>query len=460
MLGKISIDSEFPASMGRKGQVGTVEQFVEAAFEYFEMLLGVVSRPATLQQLGIIILLYVLARLLARWAEPRLEVWARKIKGMRRLLRFVVGLLRRLRWLLFVLLLAFAAEIAHVLAWPGSNYLIQTAALLSSAWLVITVVSNAIRSRTIGRLFALAVWLLVAAKILGVADSVISILDAIGFDVGSTRISLWAALRTLAYVGVIMWLASLAGNFVDNRVQRLEEMTPSLRVLIGKTARIALVVLAAMIAMEMLNIDLTSLHVLSGAIGVGIGFGLQKVVSNFIAGIIILMDESIKPGDTITLGETFGWIRELRARFVSVITRDGREFLIPNEDFITHEVVNWSFSDRFVRLDVPFGVSYRSDPHQVAELAIAAASSVARVDTRKTRPVCWMTEFGESSLKFLLRFWIDDPQRGLTNIRGKVLLALWDTFKEHGIEIPFPQREITIKNAPTPVVEQAPDSDD
>jgi small-conductance mechanosensitive channel len=436
-----------------------VEQFVEAALNYLNQVLEFVARPATLYQLGMIILLYVAARLLGRWVEPRIEVWVRKIKGMRRLLRFVVGFLRRLHWLLFVLLLAITAEVTYLVAWPESNYLLQMAALLSSAWLVIVVVSHAIRSRTIGRLFAVAVWLLVAVKILGIADDVAGILDAIGFDVGDTRISLWAALRTLTYLGIIMWLASLAGNFVDNRVQRLDEMTPSLRVLIGKTARIVLVVLAAMIAMEMLNIDLTALTVLSGAIGVGIGFGLQKVVSNFIAGIIILMDESIKPGDTITLGETFGWIRELRARFVSVITRDGREFLIPNEDFITHEVVNWSFSDRFVRLDVPFGVSYNSDPHQVTELAIAAAASVGRVDTRRTRPVCWMTEFGDSSLNFLLRFWIDDPQQGLTNIRGKVLLALWDSFKENGIEIPFPQREITIKNVPPPVIERAPEPD-
>jgi small-conductance mechanosensitive channel len=436
-----------------------VEQFVEAALEYLDQVLEFVARPATLYQLGIIFLLYVLARLLGRWFEPRIEVWVRKIKGMRRLLRFVVGFLRRLRWLFFVLLLAIAAEISYLVAWPESNYLIRMAALLSSAWLVIAVVSHALRSRTIGRLFAIAVWLLVAVKILGIGDDVVGILDAVGFDVGDTRISLWAALRTLTYLGIIMWLATLTGNFVDNRVQRLDEMTPSLRVLIGKTARIVLVVLAAMIAMEMLNIDLTALTVLSGAIGVGIGFGLQKVVSNFIAGIIILMDESIKPGDTITLGETFGWIRELRARFVSVITRDGREFLIPNEDFITHEVINWSFSDRFVRLDVPFGVSYNSNPHQVTELAIAAAASVGRVDTRRTRPVCWMTEFGDSSLNFLLRFWIDDPQQGLTNIRGKVLLALWDTFKEHGIEIPFPQREVTIKNVPPPVVETAPVAD-
>ena len=184
---------------------------------------------------------------------------------------------------------------------------------------------------------------------------------------------------------------------------------------------------------------------LSGAIGVGIGFGLQKVVSNFVSGIIILLDESIKPGDTISLGDTFGWIRELRARFVSVITRDGREFLIPNEDFITTQVVNWSFTDDLVRLDVPFGVSYDSDPHEVSRLAIDAAANVERVVTIGKSPVCWLKNFGDSSLDFVLRFWIKDPQNGLTNIRGKVMLALWDAFKENGIEIPFPHREVIMK---------------
>jgi len=159
------------------------------------------------------------------------------------------------------------------------------------------------------------------------------------------------------------------------------------------------------------------------------------------------MDRSIKPGDTITLGETFGWIRELRARFVSVVTRDGREYLIPNEDFITHEVINWSFSDDLVRLDVSFGVSYNSDPHEVTALAIAAAQTCRRVYAYKT-PVCWLTAFGDSSLDFVLRFWINDPREGLTNVRGQVLLALWDTFKEHDIGIPFPHREIIMR---TPV---------
>ena len=208
--------------------------------------------------------------------------------------------------------------------------------------------------------------------------------------------------------------------------------------------------MAGAIALAATGIDLTAITVFSGAVGVGIGFGLQKVVSNFISGIIILLDKSIKPGDTISLGDTFGSIRDLRSRFVSVITRDGREYLIPNEDLITNQVINWSFSSDYVRIDVEFGTSYDSDPHEVSRIAIETAKAVPRVSTH-TAPVCWLTGFGASSLDFKLRFWIADPGNGLTNVRGQILLGLWDAFKSAGIGIPFPHREIILK---TPVVVQ------
>jgi small-conductance mechanosensitive channel len=377
--------------------------------------------------------------------EPNLEGWARRIKGMPGLLRLVVVFLRRLEWLFFVLLLAIAYVVTTTIEWPESNYLIYSAMLLAAAWLAISVVSHVIRSRMIGRLFGLMAWAYVATAIFGITDEIAALMDGAGFTLGTFRFSVLRVLQAVLFLGVLLWLSTTAGNFLDRRIQQIDELTPSLRVLIGKILRISLIVVAATVAMSGLGIDLTAFTVLSGAVGVGIGFGLQKVVSNFISGIIILMDESIKPGDTISLGETFGWIRELRARFVSVVTRDGREFLIPNEDFITREVINWSFSDKYVRIDVPFGVSYDADPHEVVRIATEAASSVDRVDGSQRPPVCWLTAFGDSSLDFKLRFWISDPQMGLTNIRGKILMALWDAFKEHGIGIPYPHREIIVR---------------
>lgn len=403
--------------------------------------------PAILYQFVIIAALFLPAWLLSLRVESKLEARARLIRGKRKLLRFVVAFLRRMEWLFFSLFLGIAWFVTSIAAWPGRNHLIYSAMLLSGAWLLVNVVSNAIRSRFIARLFTWAAWIYVAAAALGITDDIVRFLGTTTFGLAGD-VTLLRVLNGILLFGVLLWSSYIFGTFTEKRINDIDELTPSLRVLIGKVVRIGLIVLAVMIGMSTLDIDLTALTVLSGAVGVGLGFGLQKVVSNFISGIIILMDQSIKPGDTITLGETFGWIRELRARFVSVVTRDGREFLIPNEDFITTQVINWSFSDRFVRLDVAFGVSYSSDPREIATLAIDAAASVPRVSASGKPPVCWLTEFGDSSLDFLLRFWIDDPQHGLTNVRGQVLLAVWDSFKEHGIQIPFPHREIIMK---TPV---------
>ena len=429
-----------------------IEVLKARALEYWDIAVGYMSQPELLFQVGLIIVLFVPAWFLSNRVEPLLEKQARKIKGMPGTLRLIVAFLRRMEWLFFVLLLGIAYLATAIAPWPEKNYLIYSAMLLAGAWLLISVVSHAIRKRVVRRLFSLIVWVFVAASILGIVDDVATILDGIGFTLGEVRFSVLNAIKAVFFIGVLMWAALKTGNFLDNRIQQVDELTPSLRVLLGKILRIALIVFAVMVAMQSLNLDLTALTVLSGAVGVGIGFGLQKVVSNFISGMIILLDQSIKPGDTITLGETFGWIRELRARFVSVVTRDGREYLIPNEDFITTQVINWSFSDKYVRLDVPFGVAYDSDPHEVVEIAIGAAASVDRVVASYRPPVCWMTEFGDSSINFLLRFWIQDPQQGLTNIRGKVMMALWDAFKENDISIPFPHREVIMK---TPVTVQS-----
>ena len=422
-----------------------MEQLNTLWLEFSALAMSFLRRPEVLIQAVVIGTLFVPALLLSWRVEPKLEERARQIKGMPGLLRMIVAFMRRLEWLFFVVLLGVAYVTTTVLEWPASNYIIYAVMLLALAWLLISVFSHTIRSRVLGRVFSVVAWVYVAATILGVTGDVAELLDQAGFQLGGFRLSILSLLKAILFLGVLLWLAASAGNFLDRRIQGSEELTPSLRVLIGKVLRITLIVVAALVAMSGIGIDLTAFTVLSGAVGVGIGFGLQKVVSNFISGIIILLDESIKPGDTISLGDTFGWIRELRARFVSVVTRDGREFLIPNEDFITTQVVNWSFTDDLVRLDVPFGVSYDSDPHEVTRLAIEAAGAVDRVVATGKSPVCWLKNFGDSSLDFVLRFWIADPQNGLTNIRGKVMLALWDAFKENEIGIPYPHREVIMK---------------
>lgn len=404
------------------------------------------ATPWLLYQFAIILTLFVAARLAGRRVEPLIEDRARQIKGHPGLLRVVIALLRRTDWILFALFLLAALNLMRAFVWPSHLYLLHVVLSLSLAWLVASVLSRVLHNRLAARLLGWLIWIYAALVILGISDETAAFLDSLAIPLGAIRFSALMLLKAAVLLVATVWLAVVIGNYVDERVRISEDLTPSIRVLVGKVAKIGLVLVAGAVVLSAVGVDLTALTVFSGAIGVGLAFGLQKVVSNFVSGIIILLDKSIKPGDTISLEGTFGWIRELRGRFVSVVTRDGREYLIPNEDFITQRVINWSFSDNLVRLDVDFGVSYDADPHKVSELAIEAAISVGRVEADR-RPVCWLTGFGDSSLNFVLRFWIRDPQQGLTNVRGKVLLALWDTFKKNGIGIPYPHREVIVREA-------------
>jgi small-conductance mechanosensitive channel len=269
-------------------------------------------------------------------------------------------------------------------------------------------------------------------------------LDSLAVNFGELRISLLTVVKGVVTLAILLWAASVSSRFLERRISRVPDLTPSIQVLLGKLLKITLITLAVVVALNSVGIDLTALALFSGAVGVGIGFGLQKVVSNLISGVILLLDKSIKPGDVIELGETFGWISSLGARYVSVVTRDGKEYLIPNEDLITQRVVNWSFTNELVRMEITFGVSYDCDPHEVRRIAREAAARPPRV-AQDTPPVCHLTGFGDSSLDFVLRFWIRDPQGGVMNVKGEVMLAVWDAFKEHGIEIPYPHRQLLIK---------------
>ena len=433
----------------------SLNQMAELLSAWAQEAMSYVWQPWFIYQALVIIVLFGVSKLLSDRIEPRIEEQARRIKGQPGLLRVIVALIRRSEWIIFAILMFLALILFRAITWPSRSWLISLVLSLAGAWLVVAVLARIIRNRLIARLVAWAIWIYVALVILGIDDRAAQFLDGMALPIGDYRLTTLFVLKSLVLVTVAIWVSVLVGNFLDERVQRSTELTPSIRVLVGKVAKIGLVLVAVTVALSAVGVDLTAFTVFSGAVGVGIGFGLQKVVSNFISGVIILLDKSIKPGDTISLGETFGWIRELRARFVSVVTRDGREYLIPNEDFITQRVINWSFSDDLVRLDVEFGVSYDADPHKVSELAIEAALGVARVVADR-RPVCWLTGFGDSSLDFVLRIWIRDPQQGLTNIRGKVLLALWDSFKENDVGIPYPHREVIMKTPVKTVSEPAP----
>lgn len=404
--------------------------------------------PSRLIQIAIIIGCVLAALGLRRWLGKRLRLWMRTLEGRPKWqLRALIIVERQLGLILFVLLLwTSAAIVAEVTPFTSRRYLLELVATISTAWLVISLSSRIIRNRLSRRFLSWAVAIYSTLYFLGLTEPASRALDSLGFEVGTIRISLLSVLKALIVTAVLLAGARLLARFFERRVAGSEEISPSMKVLAIKLLQVLLYGAAFFIGLKLAGLDLTGLAVFSGAVGLGLGFGLQKVVSNLVSGVIILLDKSVKPGDVITLGETFGWINALGARYVSVVTRDGKEYLIPNEDLITGQVVNWSHSSELVRLDINFGTSYQDDPHVVRRIAIDAARSVDRVLSDRA-PVCHIVGFGDSSVDYVLRFWIRDPADGLTNIRGNVFLALWDTFKEHGISIPFPQREVRMLGA-------------
>jgi small-conductance mechanosensitive channel len=295
-----------------------------------------------------------------------------------------------------------------------------------------------------GSLVTWIAWPITALLMLGWLEPAQEALDSIALNVAETRFSLLDALQSVLTLLVLLALAAYAGQTIERRLMLADQLPVGVRVGAGKTIRLLLVTLAVLLALNVLGIDLGGLAVFGGALGVGIGFGLQRVASNFVSGFILLGDRSIRPGDVITIGERFGVVRELRARYVVVQDRDGVDTLIPNENIITSEVINWSYSDRVIRLKLPVQVSYRDDPRKALDLMTKAAEAHPRVE-RSPAAVGRVIRFGESGIDLELRFWIRDPEDGVNNVRSDLYLAIWDAFKDAGITIPFPQRDVNLQ---------------
>jgi small-conductance mechanosensitive channel len=352
-------------------------------------------------------------------------------------------------WLTLQWFSVFAAENA---GWP--NRLIETVVSLLTAWVIIRLASTLIRKAAWSRTIALLAWTIAALNITGLLDPTTEVLDGMALILGDVRISLLGVIKAIIALAILLWLAGAASGLMERRLSAMPGVTPAAGVLFGKLFRVILFTIAVVVGLESVGIDLTAFAVFSGAVGLGIGFGLQKVFSNLISGVILLMDRSVKPGDVIAIGETYGWINALSARYVSVITRDGTEHLIPNEELISQRVENWSYSHRLVRQRLPIGVSYGTDVPKAIELAQEAAGEVERV-LDDPAPVCHLLGFGDNGIDLELRVWIKDPQNGLTNVKGEILLGILERFGEQNIEFPFPQRDIHLKSTVPLKVETA-----
>lgn len=308
------------------------------------------------------------------------------------------------------------------------------------SWIVATIIFVALFSRSVGGL-----------------DAITHTLDLVGFNIGKRRLSLLWLITIMITAVALVAIVRLANRVVAHSISRSRAFDPTQKLLAQKLASIGVIVAAFFIGIDMLNIDLTAFAVFGGALGLAVGFGLQKTVGNLIAGIILLMDRSIKPGDVIVVGDSFGWVNKIGVRAVSVVTRDGKEHLIPNENLMTQEVENWSYSDRNVRVRIPVSVAYESDLRVAQKLMLQAALDSPRV-LDSPKPNVWLTSYGDYSVDHEILAWISDPESGVGNVRSDVLNRLWWMFKEHNIEIPFPQQDVRLRSVPSNAASPPPAS--
>jgi small-conductance mechanosensitive channel len=349
-----------------------------------------------------------------------------------------------------LVLIGAATSVAMAVGWP--NLLLRTCVNMLAAWIVIRLLTRFIRNEFWSRLIAILAFGVATLNIIDLLEPTIVYLDQIGFRLGETHVSVLDILKAAVELAVLLWLALTVSHLLERRVLSAQSLTPSLRVLTSKMVRFSLIGLALTVALTSVGIDLTAFALFTGALGVGIGFGLQKPISNLISGLILLFDRSIKPGDVVELTDPidrsvqhFGWVTALNARYVSLTTRDGTEWLVPNEDLITRRVINWSYSNNRLRLLTPIGVSFDCDVRLAMQLAEAAALETPRV-LSDPPPVCRLMGFGDSSVNLEMRFWIEDPTNGVINVRSAVLLKLWEKFREHDIRTPLGHRDLHVKS--------------
>lgn len=335
----------------------------------------------------------------------------------------------------------------------ATNWVGATIALMN-AWIIVRMVTLVIQSPFWSKFAFYVAWPIAALDAFGALGPVVEQMQDLAIPLGTNdngqriNISLFDVVKTLIYFGLLFWGAKFASNLVQDRLEKIDELSPAVKALIGKILNVVLPVVALLIALQIVGFNITTLAVFSGAVGLGIGLGLQGIIANFLAGFTLLADRSIKPGDVIEIEGQMGWVTGMQSRYVAIRTREGTELLVPNDRFMNEGVTNWSRSDRVVRIHAPFFVAYSTeDVEAVQAIAIEIAKAHPRVvDTPE--PLCNLLALGKYSIDFDLQFWITDPEQGLNNVRSDILIKVLKQLREHNIEIPFPQRDLHIKDWP------------
>jgi small-conductance mechanosensitive channel len=385
------------------------------------------------------------ALLLAMLLAKRFKPWLARYRDHRQVGRGVLIVEYLAMPVIWLALLWLAMTVVGLSERP--NGLLRTAVTLLAAWIAIHLASQFVRNPAWAKLIAWAAWSLAALSIVDLLAPTIAVLDAAAIPVGGdSEISLYDVIRSTIALAVLLSVAMYLASLIESRIRTSQTLSPTVQVLFTKSLKTVLISLAVLVAIRSVGIDLTGLAVVGGLLGVGIGFGLQKIVSNLISGVILLLDKSIKPGDIISVAGTYGWVTALGGRYVSVVTRDGVEHLIPNETLISEPVENWTHTQRRTRLKLDLFVHHDSDLKEVIALCEDAARATERVLPEPV-PKCLFIEFGESSLKLQLRFWIGDAQNGVQNVKSDVLIEIWQRFKQQGVRVPYPQRDLHVRSS-------------
>ena len=393
-------------------------------------------------QYGIAVLGLVVAFYVSQWVRKHLKA---PVKGKYLTIRqLLYRLLRRLTFPLVLVMWTSLAMLGYdVMKKP--YVIMNTINDLALAWAMIRLASAFITNPTVSRSVATLIWGIAALDILGYLSKITKWLESIKLGADKGALTLYDVVSSSLSVALFVWMALVVSNLIERAIQNNPNLSLSSQALLTKISKFLLLTLALLIGLNTVGIDLTAFAVFGGAVGVGIGLGLQKVFSNLIAGIILLMDKSIKPGDTIVFGGRYGRVNRLSGRYVSMITRDGTEHLIPNDELINNQVENWSYSDDNVRLRIPVGVHYQADVKKAMALCIEAASETPRV-LKYPGPVCLLKGFGDNSIDLEQRIWVNDPMSGCASVKSAVLVRIWEKFRDNGIEIPYPQRDLHLRS--------------
>ena len=409
------------------------------ALQLFHDLLADIRDPDFIWQVLALIVSLLAASLIARWWRARNEEGAGRLSDASARLAFpLVGMLLvgaarlGLENFLHVNLLKLAMPLLGSMALVRSVVFVLRQAFPRAAWLAAW-----------ERIIAATVWGWLALYITDVAPHVIAALESVQFAIGKQKVDLWMILHGVVTVFLTVVFALWVAGVIERKLMRVDALDSSLRIVGVRVAKALLTVIAIVTSLSLVGIDMTALSVFTGALGVGLGFGLQKIASNYVSGFIILLDRSIRLGNIVQVGNDGGQVTQITTRYTVLKHPGGTEFIVPNETLIGSTVQNQTYSDRRLRLATAVGVAYGSDLDRVMSIMVTVAEAHPRV-LRDPAPKVLLTQFADSAINLELGFWIDDPEEGRGNVISDINIGIWRAFREQGIEIPFPQPEVRL----------------